>query len=79
VPNLSASEPLADFPVRLACGKTLVLEIKGQDSEQDRAKRAAIEAWVGAVNAKGGFGVWRADVAYQVAELHDVLDRRAAG
>ncbi len=29
-----------DFLVRLASGKTLVLEIKGEDSEQNRAKRS---------------------------------------
>jgi len=42
---------------RLVNGKTLALEIKGEDAEQNRAKRAAMEAWVGAVNAKGGSGV----------------------
>ncbi len=62
-----------DFLVRLANGKTLVLEIKGEDSEQNRAKRAAMELWVTAVNAKGGFGIWSSAVAYEVARLHDVL------
>jgi len=54
----------------------LVLEIKGEDSEQNRAKRSAMEMWVAAVNAKGGFGTWSSDVAYQPAQLHDVLTRR---
>jgi type III restriction enzyme len=67
-----------DFLVRLASGRTMVLEIKGVDSEQNQAKRSAMEAWVGAVNAKGGFGVWGSDVAYQVSQLRDVLDRHAA-
>ena len=35
---------LPDFLARMACGETLVIEIKGQDSEQDRAKRAALDA-----------------------------------
>jgi type III restriction enzyme len=64
-----------DFLVRLTNGKTLVLEINGEDSEQNPAKRAAMDAWVAAVNAKGGFGVWCGDVAYAVATLRDVLDR----
>ena len=68
-----------DFLVRLANGKTLVLEIKGEDSEQDRAKRAALDAWVAAVNAKGGFGIWCTDVAYAVAQLNDVLQRHERG
>jgi len=70
---------IPDFLVRLASGKTLVLEVKGEDSEQNRAKRTAMDAWVGAVNAKGGFGVWCSDVAYEVAKLQDVLARHAAG
>ena len=37
-----------DFLIRLSSGKTLVLEIKGEDSEQSRAKLAAMRAWVDA-------------------------------
>jgi len=64
-----------DFLVRLVNGKTLVLEIKGEDSEQNRAKRAALDAWVKGVNAKGGFGLWCWDVAYQPAQIQDIVDR----
>jgi len=68
---------LPDFLIRLANGKTLILEIKGEDSEQNRAKRSALAAWVEAVNAKGGFGVWSWDVAFQPAQMQDILDRHA--
>jgi len=64
---------IPDFLIRLSNGRTLVLEVKGQDSEQDRAKRAALATWVSAVNLKGGFGVWCCDVAFQPAEVHDIL------
>jgi type III restriction enzyme len=64
---------LPDFLVRLTNGKTLVLEIKGEDSEQNRAKRAALDEWVKAVNAKGGFGVWCWDVVFEMAKVQDVL------
>jgi len=47
---------IPDFLIRLTTGKTLVLEIKGEDSEQNRAKLAAMRTWVDAVNGKGGFG-----------------------
>ena len=67
---------LPDFLIRLANGKTLVLEIKGEDSEQNRAKRAALDAWVQAVNAKGGFGIWCWAVAFQPAECQDILTRQ---
>ena len=56
-------------------GKTLVLEIKGEDSPQNRAKREALNQWVEAVNAKGGFGPWCWDVAFMPAGVQDVLAR----
>ncbi len=64
-----------DFLIRLSNGRSLVLEIKGEDSEQNRAKRAALDAWVKAVNAKGGFGRWCWDVAFQPAQIQDILQR----
>ena len=64
-----------DFLIRLVNGKTLVLEIKGQDTEQNRAKRSALDAWVKGVNAKGGLGAWCWDVAYQPAQVHDIIEK----
>lgn len=68
---------IPDFLVRLANGKTLVLEIKGEDSEQNKAKRAALAAWVQGVNQKGGFGQWCWDVAFEPAQVQDILARHA--
>lgn len=62
-----------DFLIRLTNGKTLVLEIKGEDGEQERAKRSALAMWVEAVNSKGGFGVWCHDVVMEMARIKDVL------
>lgn len=70
---------IPDFLVRLANGKTLVLEVKGEDSEQNRAKRSALDAWVKGVNAKGGFGTWCWDVALQPAQIHDIVEKAAKG
>jgi type III restriction enzyme len=64
---------IPDFLVRLTNGKTLVLEIKGEDSDQNRAKRSALDAWVKGVNAKGGFGAWCWDVAFEPAQVSDRL------
>ncbi|HKI62014.1 MAG TPA: DEAD/DEAH box helicase family protein [Mariprofundaceae bacterium] len=64
---------IPDFLIRLANGKTMVLEIKGVDSEQNRAKRAALDEWVRAVNQKGGFGTWCWDVAFEPAQTHDII------
>jgi type III restriction enzyme len=64
---------IPDFLIRLTNGKTLVLEIKGENTDQNRAKLAAMRAWVEGVNAKGGFGVWSSDVAYEMAKIQDLL------
>lgn len=68
-----------DYLIRLNNGQNLILEVKGQDSPQNQAKRASLRAWVNAVNAKGGFGVWREDVALEMAEVQDILARHAVG
>jgi type III restriction enzyme len=69
---------IPDFLIRLANGKTLVLEIKGEDSDQDKAKRSALDAWVKGVNAKGGFGVWCWDVVFEPAQVLDRLTQHGA-
>src|ERR1700678_3524623 len=47
-----------DYLVRLTNGKTLILEIKGQDDQQQQTKREFLSEWVRAVNGHGGFGTW---------------------
>jgi type III restriction enzyme len=65
---------IPDFIIRLANGKLMVLEIKGEDSDQNRAKRMALDAWVRAVNARGGFGVWCWDVVKgEPSKVMDVI------
>ncbi|MCP9446716.1 MAG: hypothetical protein NNA22_03985 [Nitrospira sp.] len=44
-----------DFLVRLVRGEMLILETKGEESEQDRVKHRYLDEWVKAVNAHGGF------------------------
>lgn len=75
--NGSRRRFIPDFLVRLSNGKTLVLEIKGVDSEQNKAKRDALDLWVRGVNAHGGFGVWCWDVAFEMAQIRDILARHA--
>lgn len=71
--NGSRRRYLPDFLVRLRNGRTLVLEIKGEDSDQNRAKRSTMDAWVKGVNARGGFGVWASATAYEPAHIQDIL------
>lgn len=62
-----------DFLVRLANGGMLVLETKGQDTEQAQVKRRYLDEWVQAVNAHGGFGRWSWAVAHHPGEIKDIL------
>ena len=64
-----------DFLIRLGNGKMLALEIKGEDSPQNKAKRRALDTWVKGVNSKGGFGVWCWDVVFEMAKIQDVLQK----
>lgn len=67
-----------DFLIRLVNGKMLILEIKGEDSEQNRAKRASLDIWIQGVNSKGGFGDWCWDVAFQPAQIQDILTKHCS-
>jgi len=62
-----------DFLVRLTTGKTLVLEVKGKDTPQDRAKRASLEEWIAAVNEHGGFGRWSWAVSFSPSDVPGIL------
>jgi len=62
-----------DFLVRLRNGEFLVLETKGQDTEQDKVKRRYLDEWTQAMNAHGGFGRWRWAVAKIPGEIRDIL------
>ena len=66
-----------DFLVRLKNGKTLILEIKGQDSRQNIAKREFLDEWVKAVNQHGEFGRWCWDVSRIPADVRDILTRNS--
>jgi type III restriction enzyme len=47
-----------DFLVRLASGLTVLLEIKGYEDDQDRAKHEAAQRWVSAVTHWAQLGRW---------------------
>ena len=66
-----------DFIVRRRSGEYLVLETKGQDSEQNQTKRRFLNEWVRAVNEHGGFGRWSWDVSSSPDDIKDILARYA--
>ncbi len=65
---------IPDFLIKLTNGKTLILEVKGQDSDQNREKRKALAEWVDAVNNLGDFGEWCWDVSFNVADLDGIIE-----
>jgi type III restriction enzyme len=67
-----------DFLVRFKSGTYLVLETKGNDTEQDRTKRHFLGEWVNAVNAHSGFGRWSHDVSFNPGDLKDVLTKHCS-
>jgi type III restriction enzyme len=64
-----------DYLVRLASGKMLILEVKGQDNQEQQTKREFLSEWVRAINAQGGFGTWAADVSRYPSDIHEILQR----
>lgn len=70
---------IPDFIIRLRNGLNLALEIKGEDSPQNKAKRDALAEWVIAINGAGGFGKWAWDVAFEPAHVHDIVTKHLSG
>jgi len=62
-----------DFIIKLKTGEFLILETKGQDTQQDITKREFMAEWVEAVNQHGGFGEWHGEVSRNPADVAVVL------
>ena len=62
-----------DFLVRLTNGLTVILEIKGYQTDQDTAKHQAAQRWVSAVNNWGQLGKWKLHVCRDPQTLGDEL------
>jgi len=65
-----------DFLIRLEDGSFLVLEVKGQDDQQDRTKREFLDEWVRAVNAHGGFAKWRWALSKHPSDVGGLIGAR---
>lgn len=64
-----------DYIIHLQNGDYLVLEVKGQDTDETRAKRDFLNLWVKAVNQTNKFGKWHWAVVFNSHEIHDILDK----
>jgi type III restriction enzyme len=67
-----------DFLIRLTNGKQLVLEVKGQDVPEAKAKHNALGEWIDAINGNGGFGKWSWDVSFNLSDVDDKIAKHAA-
>ncbi|MBN2224885.1 MAG: DEAD/DEAH box helicase family protein [Deltaproteobacteria bacterium] len=63
-----------DFIIKLIDGSFVVLEVKGQESDEDIEKRKYLNEWVQAVNQHGGFGKWRRAISYNPADIKDIIE-----
>jgi type III restriction enzyme len=70
---------LPDYIVRLDAGEhgtiNLILEVKGFEDEQDRAKVAVAERWCKAVNNDGRFGTWAYYQTRNPGELKNLIPK----
>ena len=64
-----------DYIIKMSNGKNLVLEIKGQDNERNRTKRAYLKEWTKAVNTQGGFGEWHSDVSFHPSDIEGIIKK----
>ena len=65
---------IPDFIIKLNDGSHLVLEVKGQDDQQNQTKRVSLDEWVRAVNSHGGFGVWKWSVSTHPGDVRGLID-----
>jgi type III restriction enzyme len=71
--NGSQHAYLPDFLVKLKNGLMLILEVKGFEDEQDRAKHESAKRWCDAVSAWGKMGEWRFAVCRDPNKLNDLI------
>ncbi len=64
---------LPDFLVRLTNGKMLVLEVKGIETDESRAKHKALCEWCEAVSNIKTYGEWVCDTAYSPLEIDGII------
>lgn len=62
-----------DFLIKLDTGETRILEVKGQETDEDRVKWTFLDEWVRAVNMHGGFGQWGWDVSRSPMGTMEIL------
>ena len=68
---------LPDYLITLDNGVTLILEVKGQFTEQDKAKNLALEDWVKAVNKTKEWGEWHSDISFNHTDIDGIIEKHS--
>ncbi|CAG0954287.1 hypothetical protein METP1_00357 [Methanosarcinales archaeon] len=66
-----------DFLIKLNNEKTLILEVKGKDDQQNKTKREFLNEWINAVNSDGRFGKWCWSVSFRTSDVKDILNKHS--
>lgn len=62
-----------DFLVRLNSGTMLIIEVKGEETDETRAKHKFLDEWVRGINQSNGFGCWKWAVVTDPSKVDHVL------
>ncbi len=62
-----------DFIIKFEGNRHLLLEVKGQKTDQDNAKWSAAEEWVKAVNLNGNFGKWEFKTIERPSDVFEIV------
>lgn len=62
-----------DFIIRMNGERYLLVEVKGQKTDKDKAKWAAAEEWIKAVNNTGKFGAWEFKVLEKPDDVFEII------
>lgn len=62
-----------DYILKFKNDRHLILEVKGQTKEQDKAKWQAAKEWVEAVNINGNFGKWEFMVLDDLKNVFEIV------
>lgn len=68
-----------DYVIRLSDGTHLILEVKGQPTQQDRSKELALDDWVTAVNNDKRFGKWTQAMSTHPKDIPYIIEKVVKG
>ena len=68
-----------DYVIRFTDGTHLILEVKGQPTQQDRSKELALEDWVTAINNDKRFGKWSSATSTHPKDIPYIIEKIVKG